>query len=320
MFSRMSTLVRPALRRHGAQAPTNKPPDTEQLIQQTAAGMAYYLGLSDEDATLRAQAACERRQRRHGGQPFSDGPVAPRDQAIKHIQAALNKNGSCLMALPFSGAALELLHEIASEGSLPLILIESQALAKLSGILGTTIADLPRCQTHEVIKHVKIQVAQPQAVVYVSFPELHTLTAGTTASTSFLGKACRFSVLDPLLCRYGIKTLLTIGYFPATASVGPELVSCDAPAIGPEGNSQAMTTLLRWLLGHLQVSASVAPDDTLSWHHLYRASAHCYQIERHNRIEQLEAYFKAWKRSPGGMPEALSRIAAARVAALRHAS
>lgn len=319
MFSSMNTLARPISQHQGMQIPTNKPPDTEQLIQQTAAGMAYYLGLSDEDATLRAQAACERRQRRHGGQPFSDGPTVPPDQATKHIQAALNKNGSCLMALPFSGAALELLHEIATPGDLPLILIESPALAKLSRIMGATIGDLPRCQIHEVIKHVKIQVAQPQAVVYVSCPELHTLSAGTTTSTSFLGKACRFSVLDPLLCRYGLKTLLTIGYFPATAGVGPELVSCDAPAIGPEGHSQAMTTLLRWLLGHLQVSASVAPDDTLSWHHLYRASAHCYQIERHNRIEQLEAYFMAWKRSPGGMPEALSRMAAARVAALRNA-
>ena len=320
MFSRMNMLAGPATWRQGTQTPTNKPSDTEQLIQQTAAGMAYYLGLTDEDATLRAQAACERRQRRHGGQPFSDGPMVPPDQALKHIQLALSKNSSCLMALPFSGAALELLHEITCEGGLPLILIESPALAKLSRFLGTTIGDLPRCQTHEVIKHVKIQVAQPQAVVYVSFPELHTLTAGTTASTSFLGKACRFSVLDPLLCRYGLKTLLTIGYFPATAGVGPELVSCDAPATGPEGNSQAMTTLLRWLLGHLQVSASVAPDDTLSWHHLYRASAHCHQIERHNRIEQLEAYFNAWKRSPDGMPEALSRIAAARVAALRNAT
>lgn len=320
MFSRTNTLVQPASRHRGTSLPINKPPDTERLIQQTAAGMAYYLGLTDEDATLRAQAACERRQRRHGGQPFSDGPMVPPDQAKKHIQVALNKNGSCLMALPFSGAGLELLHEMATAGDLPLILIESPALAKLSQIMGTTIGDLPRCQTHEVIKHVKIQVGQPQAVVYVSFPELHTLSAGTTTSTSFLGKACRFSVLDPLLCRYGIKTLLTIGYFPATAGVGPELVSCDAPATGPEGNSQAMTTLLRWLLGHLQVSASIAPDDTLSWHHLYRASAHCYQIERHNRIEQLEAYFMAWKRSPGGMPEALSRIAAARVAALRNAT
>jgi len=320
MFSRMSTFVQPASRHQVSQASVNQPPDMEQTIQQTAAGMAYYLGLTDDDATLRAQAACERRQRRHGEQPFSDGPVVPPDHAAKQVQAALRKNCSCLMALPFSGAALELLHELASSGSLPMILIESPALAKLSSSLGTAINDLPHCKTHDVIKHVKIQVAQPQAVVYVSFPELHTLTAGTTASTSFLGKACRFSVLDPLLCRYGLNTLLTIGHFPASSGAGPELVSCDAPAIGPEGNSQAITTLLRWLLGHLQVSASAAPDDTLSWHHLYRASAHCYQIERHNRIEQLEAYFKAWQRAPGGMPESLSRIAAARMAALRNAT
>lgn len=319
MFSHISILGRLAAWRTRPQAPIIKQPDTERSIRQAAAGMAYYLGLSEEDAILRAQAACERRERR-GGQPLSDGLVVSPDQAYKVLHRSLKENGSCLMALPFSGAALELLHELSADGSLPLILVESPALAKLLADLGATIQDLPRCQTWDVIKHVKIQVAQPQAVVYVSFPELHTLTVGTTANTSFLGKACRFSVLDALLCRYGLNTLLTIGYFPATAGVGPELVSCEAPKVGPEEHTKAITTLLRWLLGHLQVSASVAPDDTLSWHHLYRASMHCYQIERHNRIEQLDAYFNAWRSSPGGMPETLCRIAAARVAALRAAA
>jgi len=319
MFSHISMLGRLAAWRRRPQAPVGKQPDTERSIRQAAAGMAYYLGLSEEDAILRAQAACERRERR-GGQPVGDGLVVPPDQAQRLLQRVLRDNGSCLMALPFSGAALELLHELASDGSLPLILVEGAALAKRSMDVGATIQDLPRCQTREVIKHVKIQVKQPQAVVYVSFPELHALTAGTTANTSFLGKACRFSVLDPLLCRYGLNTLLTIGYFPASNGVGPELVSCEAPKVGPEEHTLAITTLLRWLLGHLQVSASVAPDDTLSWHYLYRASMHHYQIERHNRIEQLDAYFNAWRSSPGGMPEKLCRLAAARVAALRAAA
>lgn len=305
-------------RMSNAGVPVVSQQDVARTIEKAAAGMAYYLGLSDENATLRAQAAWERRQRRRCGHPLSDGPVVQPEQAQKCLHQALKK-GSCLLTLPFSGAALELLYELATEGGLPLILVECPALSALAAELGATICDLPRCHTKDVIKHVKIQVRQPQAVVYVSFPELSTLTTGTTANAAFLGKPCRFSLLEPLLCRYGLTSILTIGYFPSTTGAGPELVSCEASFIGHDDHAHAMTTLLRWLVQHLQASASVAPDDTLSWHHLYRASVHCHQIERHNRIEQLDAYFNAWRHSPDGMPDTIDSIATARLAALRHA-
>lgn len=320
MFSLFSRLARSGVWPPPATAPAIRQLDTDRVINQAAVGMAYYLGLTDEEATLRAQAAHERRQRRCRGRPRADGPSVPPDQARKQLQSALRRNRSCLMALPFSGAALELLHELASDVSLPLILIDSPALAELSCELGTTLNELPRCPVEDAVTHVKIQIAQSQAVVYVSFPELNPLLAETSATTRFLGKACRFSMIEPLLCRQGLKALITIGYFPATEGVGPELISIDTPDTGLEEASEAIATLLRWLLGHLQVSASIAPDDTRSWYHLYRASLHCYQIERLSRIEQLDAYFNAWRSSPCGMRETMHRVVEARMAVLRSAA
>lgn len=309
MFSLTSLFKKPA----GTRAPDAEIADREdeRMQDQLAAGIAHYLGEPDERAWALARTACvQRRLRRRG---LADGPGVPLQPAVLALRSAMAR-GPCLLSLPFCGAALDLLRALSAQQGLRLLLVESPALAALQDDLGPELATLPRWPVRNAVKHVKQAVTEGAAIVYVSFPELHALASGTTANVSFLGKACRFSLLDPLLCMQGLPALFTIGRHTAGAM---ELASLDIAAVRATERSQAMGTVLNWLLGHLQASASEAPADTYSWHHLYRASKYCYQIERDNRIKQLDAYFDAWMVSCSGLPANTYQVAKARLAALR---
>lgn len=285
--------------------------EAEQLQDQLATGIAHYLGEPEERAWALAGAACAQRQRRRRG--LADGPGVPLLGAIAALRSGLAR-GPCLLALPFSGAALDLLRELAAQDGLRLMLVESPALAAVRDDLGPELATLPRCPTRDAVRQARREAAEGRSVVFVTFPELHALLTGTTTNVVFLGKTCRFSLLDPLLCMQGLNTILTI-VRPAAGEM--ELASCDTAALRAADRSQAMGAVLNWLLGHLQASAAEAPADTFSWHHLYRASKYCYQIERDNRIKQLDAYFDAWMVSRSGLPINTYQAAKARLAALR---
>lgn len=313
MFARIPLLTRFTAPRTRTGAPASR--DVEQMHEQLATGIAHYLGEPEDRAWDLAGAACEQRQRRRGGPPRTAELQVPAQAAAEALRDALAQ-GPCLLALPFSGAALDLLDELAPDQSLSLLLVESPSVAAAQADLGPVIASLPRCSTREVVKHVKRASSEGSRLVYVSFPELHTLVAGATANVAFLGKACRFSLLEPLLCMHGLNTLLTIGCGP---SGGLGVVDCDIVALRAADQSKAIGASLSWLLGHLQASASETPSDTFSWHHLYRASKYYYQIERDNRIKQLDAYFDAWMVSSAGLPAKTYQLAKARLAALRHA-
>jgi hypothetical protein len=312
MFARIPLLTRFTHPRTPAHKAASR--EVEQMHDQLATGITHYLGEPEERARSLARTACEQRQLRRRGLPRTAGPRISARLASESLHVAL-AHGPCLLALPFSGAALDLLRELNSDASLPLMLVDSHGLASVEGDLGPVVAALPRCSSKDVVKHVKRTAAEGSAMVYVSFPELHSLGAGTTANVAFLGKACRFSLLDPLLCMHGVKTLLTIGRRPEGAT---SLVSCDIVAVRAAEQRRAIGTILNWLLGHLQASASDAPADTYSWHHLYRASKYSYQIERDNRIKQLDAFFDAWMYSSADLPVKTYQLAKARLAALRH--
>jgi hypothetical protein len=309
----------PFLKRLGAPATPARDAvsrDIELMQEQLATGIAHYLGEPEDRAASLAQTACEQRQLRRRGLPRTAGPKVSALAASETLHHALAQ-GACLLALPFSGAALDLLRNLVSDASLPLLLVDSPSLLAVESDLGPAVAALPRCSIREVVKHAKRTSAEGDAVIYVTFPELHSLVNGTTANAAFLGKACRFSLLDPLLCMSGPRILLTIGRHP---SGGTGLVSCDTAAMRVADQGQAIVNVLHWLLGHLQTAASDAPADTYSWHHLYRASKYCYQIERDNRIKQLDAFFDAWMYSSAGLPAKTYQLAKARLAALRHAA
>jgi hypothetical protein len=286
----------------------------QRMLDSTTAGCAYFLGETEAMAATMAADAIAQRRRLQVEAPCRDA-VRLAGQAQAAIVAA-HANGPCLLALPCHVVALKMLQLIARDLGVQLVLVDSPAARSLLDELipGHAIA---RCATHELIKRVKIASPDDAQVVYVSFPELHALTAGTTASTVFLGKSCRVSVLEPLLCLSGINTLLTVAAVNDASTAHLTIACWNAAAFRAEQHPRPLGFTLGWLWSHLQGVASAAPARMLSWHALYRASAHCQQIERDNQIKQLEAYFDAWKRSPAGLDVDIEQLAAARLAAMR---
>lgn len=283
-----------------------------QLAEQMAFAMTYLLDLGDEQGQAMAHTALLQRQRLRSNWTAPTALPAAYKGAAQAVHAAL-EHSPCLLALPFSAPGIELLRALSADAGLRLVLIESPTLRAVRDEIPLASRALPVCATRDAIKQVKAESNRGTRTVYVSFPELHSLSHGTTAPVSFLNKPCRFSVFDPLLCLYGLDTLLT------PAGDGVTLLSWDASTSRHAGQGAAIRACLHWLIGNLQASAAAAPTATLSWHQLYRTSFHCYEIERENQLKQLDAYVAAWKRSPAGQANPTLRLASTRIAALRGA-
>lgn len=289
----------------------------DQLLHQTTQGIGYFLGLPEPEAAELAQGSLAQRQalRAPSGIPVAAGTFSRHARRI--LDDALTR-GCCLLALPFNGPAVALLHHLAADPRLTLVIVESPELRNALPELGLPGPQPPRCSTQDVVKHVKATLAAGGApTLYVSFPELHTLGEGTVASMIFLGQPCRFSLLESLLYQVGVPTLLTMAVTSEQPVTRLTLASLTAEheSSGTAGKSIGAT--FGWLAGHLQACARALPWQTLSWQHLYRASEHCQEIERSNQLKQLEAFFDAWKRADAGLDDGAYGLAVARLAALR---
>ncbi|MBI3283241.1 MAG: hypothetical protein HYZ65_00105 [Burkholderiales bacterium] len=292
---------------------TAAPQRADQRMQNhTALGIGYFLGQTEESTANMADAILEKRHQLHSPEVAQSAALLAETRAA--IDAAL-AHGSCLMALPCHVEALLLLRALAHDASLRLVLVDSPAARTLSdeAFAGRHIE---RCATQDLVKRVKRADVEDVQAVYISFPELHSLTHGTTATILFLGKACRVSVLESLLCVSGLNTLLTLGSRDDASHPHLMVVSWNR-SVFAQNQTRAISVALGWLWSHLQAVASVAPAEMLSWHALYRASEHCRHIERENQIKQLEAYFEAWRRSPAALSADTHQLALARLAAMR---
>lgn len=289
----------------------------DQLLHQTTQGIGYFLGLPEAEAAELARGSLAQRQalRTPSGIPLAAGAFARHARTI--LDDALTR-GSCLLALPFNGPAVALLHHLAADPRLPLVIIESPELRSALPELGLPGPQPPRCSTRDIVKQVKAALAANRPpTLYISFPELHALGQGTIASMIFLGQPCRFSLLESLLYQVGVPSLLAMAVTSEQPVTRLTLASMNADhgRAGAAGKSIAAT--FGWLAGHLQACARALPWQTLSWQHLYRASEHCQEIERSNQLKQLEAYFEAWKHADAGLDDGAYGLALRRLAALR---
>lgn len=283
-----------------------------QLEDQMTQAMVYLLGVEEAHAQPLAQGALRQRQFLRGGRSLQATPSHGFEPARQGLHAAL-ASGPCLLALPFSVTGICLLRSLSADPALHLVLVQSPLLRTLGDEIPLARRPMPVCSTQNAVAQVKMDAARRTRTVYVSFPELQPLGHGTTASIAFLGKPCRFSMLDPLLGISGVAAVLTPTFD------GAALLAWNRPPSREGAQGAAMHACLHWLIEHLQTSAAAAPDLTLSWPHLYRASLHFYRIERANQLKQLEAWTAAWARSSPGQANRLAQFAQSRVAALSQA-
>ena len=224
--------------------------------------------------------------------------------------------------------ALQLLRQLPGQVQAPIVIIDSPGLGDSLARWRLPGAAVARCGMAQALQRVKAgaaaadrgvegAVSDPAPVLYISFPELHRPSAGTTAQVIFLGQPTLFSLFEPLLCQHGLKTLVTMALH--TLADGPALVlsPLGIAAVAPGDRSAAPAALLRWLVGHLQTLARTLPEQTLCWPQLYRRSVHFQAIARSNRLKQLEAFFEAWKVSGNGLQGQTHAFVTAQLAALR---
>ena len=313
-------------------ASPRRPGADADAINSSQAGLSLFLGLPDAQALA---IACTAQSHRHAAlapdgtttaAPWSCCPVA----AGQVLMAAL-AHGPCLLALPFNRPALQLLRQLPGQVQAPVVIIDSPAL-------GDSLArwrlpeSVARCGMTDALQRAKAQAAAgalhgglgsgqggAAPVLYISFPELHRPSAGTTAQLTFLGQPTLLSLFEPLLCQHGLSTLLTMALH--TLPTGPALLlsALRTAAAGPDSPGAAPAAILRWLVGHLQTLARTLPEQTLSWPQLYRSSAHFQAIVRSNRLKQLAAFFDAWQASGSGLQGQTQAFVTAQLAALRSA-
>lgn len=265
------------------------------MVKYAQMGLRHFLGLSQEHASVTAQAGMSHYKRllQRGVSPV-DMPQLP---TIGSEVTRLLQHGSCMLTLPFNLSTLQFLRNLPADLARRSIVIESQAVANTINAMSSSNKVLQTMPPRDVIKRVKAARTDGSAhTLYISFPELHTRGNGTTASLNFLGKSCTFSLLEPLLYCFGLQTLLTLAPNPDRPSSLQLLQFEGAETDGPNAG-KALALCMGWLSGNLQRMAQAFPELTLSWQHLYRASGQFRALERNDKLKQLEAYFDAWRQA-----------------------
>lgn len=328
--------ARPPGRAAPAQAAALQQGTDSAMLQQSQTALGLFLGLSDSDALALASTVLAHRQtlsaaRRQRAAPGAAAHTAGQRSADTNTLSRALAQGSCLLALPCNVPALQWLGALATSAAAPIVLVYSAALQPLLAGLGWP-AKLPAgrlqcCSATEVIQHVKARRSGAAlSTLYVSFPELHAAGADTSAQVRFLGQTVRWSLLEPLLCLQGLKTLLTLAPADDLPS-SPPADPAPAPALalrsrstllpGPHGPGDSPGAILAWLVGHLEAAARNQPGLALAWPQLYRASAPFQAITRSNRLKQVEAFFEAWQAAGGGLQQQTQAYLSARLTALR---
>lgn len=330
LAARLKQVLQPA----ALPAPARQTPADTDLVQQAQTALGLFLGLSDSDALALACTVLAHRQTLLAADHQTtwpplpgglDGAASPPDHGDNILAGALAQ-GPCLLALPCNVPALQWLarlaqRRLAQATAAPIVLVDSPALRPLLAALPLPAGAWRCCSPTEVIQQVKAgRSGAAPATLYISVPALHTAGAGTSAQVLFLGQTVRWSLLEPLLCLQGLKTLLTLAPPTTPAIAGGQalaLLSRPTRLAGPTSSGDSPGAILAWLVGHLEASARSLPGLTLCWPQLYRASAPFQAISRSNRLKQVEAFFDAWQAAGGGLQQHTQAYVAARLAVLR---
>ncbi len=277
-------------------------------------GVQHFLGLQSGaafDVAAQAQAAYR---------AFLAEPTHGDDALFLAVVAAL-KQHSCLLALPLQIQALQLLLQLAQRCQRHIVVIDTPLVREIIRELDLQESCLQLKPAKEVIKQVKALKAtpSPEKTLYVSFPESHPFSAGTSMTLEMSGKPYGFSMLEPLLCCSGLPLLLSLRISATASAPQVGLVSLAIDNLTTQSSGAALQSCALWLAEQLQSCAQALPNQSLAWQPLFRASAHFRSIERSDKLRQLEAYLDTWKNSGAGLDLATHQLLKSRLLQLRTA-
>ncbi len=206
------------------------------------------------------------------GAPLPAAPLSPPDRAG-------------ILALPFTTDAVLLLHSIERP-----MLIEKTPLTRSIEPLFGKRAEL--VTSDMLLRRNREAGARP---LFVTFPEHHLTSDGTTRTVRFLGGEHHFSLLEVLLLVRGAAPLVTL----RAAAGGLELVTFDAPIDAAAVREADALAVVAWLAENIESVIRFAPERVLSWRGMAPRTAAAMRLRRAMDARLLQALVRAG----GALPE-----------------
>jgi hypothetical protein len=274
--------------------------------QLAALNLAAALGATAADAARRAariEADLDRYRAFSGRQALRTFLSAPDPLASADWDWLRGEqHGALLLALPLSLPSLAIVARLFDAGR-HFLCIEETALT--AGVLrfvtqlhGGKRAMLVRAP-HQV-RHRKTAVApERERTIYITFPDHHKTTEGTSRIVPFLGGEHYLPVTEPLLYFRGVRPLVTL--LP-----GPDgrlmLERYEAPVNDPVTEDDA-TALLGWLAFSIETFARAGTHELLGWGAMSQRTCDSVRLTRAVNARMIEAFLRAWKRDDRAIPE-----------------
>jgi hypothetical protein len=212
------------------------------------------------------------------------------------------ERGPLLLALPLTLPALAIVARLFDDGRRFLCIEETGLTA---GVL-RFVTELHRgkramlVRAPQQVRHRKTAPSpERERTIYVTFPDHHKTTEGTSRIVSFLGGEHYLPVTEPLLYFRGVTPVVTL--LPGTDG-RLILDRYEAPVSDPVTEDDA-TALLVWLARSIESFARAGTHELLAWGAMSQRTCDSVRLTRAVHARMLEAFLRAWKSDDGAIAE-----------------
>ena len=210
--------------------------------------------------------------------------------ALRVLDAYAGK--SYLLALPFSVSAMSLIAHLVRDTKRRFYIIDTRFTRYYFPPFLVAPETLERVQLLPAAAMLRQnRAAAPEAVTYVTFPDLESTSLDTARRVRFLGEDYQFTTLEPLLFFRGLAPLFT---FAAGDSGEIKLVAYESPKVNAVTEAD-IDTLLAWLAQNMEQVFREAPADVLSWAETRMLAYSMKATTAVMKLKMIEGYVRAWK-------------------------
>jgi len=141
------------------------------------------------------------------------------------------------------------------------------------------------------LRHCRTASAEDLArTVYVTFPDHHRSSEGTSRVLPFFGLDHYIPLTEPLLYFRGVSPVVTLE--------AGRLVRYEAQPHDPVIEEDA-AALLRWLIDRIETFARTGSDELLGWAAMSQRRCDNVRLSRAVHARMIEAFLRNWKSEAG---------------------
>jgi hypothetical protein len=240
-------------------------------------------------------------------------PAADRRWLLK------KENGPFVLSLPLTLPALAVIARLFDTRHHFLCIEETPLTMLLLGFL-TELHKGRRAmmaQASGLIRHRRLATQKELSrTVFVTFPDHHRSTEGTSRVVPFFGGEHYVPITEPLLYFRGVSPVVT--FAPAASGNGLALARYEVRPNDPVTEEDAVE-LLTWLMARIETFVQAGTHDLLSWTVISHRTRESFRVNRAVDARMVEAFLRAWKDDAGVIGDDLFAWSAGELARI-HAS